>query len=377
MTANSIFAIAGTWAFSIILGHWSYTQNKIAHLWHCFGSEQHAPPRPGFDGIVMKDPSNSKIIVDFPESWRANRARATFATSAGMFVVLLLTVVAIFTYKASLKDRGASTFELLIPAILNAIQVAIYGGIYKKVAAILTDFENHRTVLEHNSELFKKLTFFYAVNNYATLIYIAFLKRGVEGCYDAVTQSEVCGVELSIQVATVFIFNDFLSRLAKSAVVPELKRLYKAHVLKGNSSLVLDSMGPCEQQFYLLAKYDPTVELVQDYIELYVQWGFLTMFGSAFPLVVFFAFITNFLETRTDGYKLLHNFRRVVPHRVGGIGEPLAIFNWTLFVSVPVNAGLVVYSYGSFSGVDESLHVWIFIAHFAFSYFCQRNIYSI
>ena len=43
---------------------------------------------------------------------------------------------------------------------------------YKKLAAVMTDFENHRTVLEHNSELFKKLTFFYAVNNYATLFYV-------------------------------------------------------------------------------------------------------------------------------------------------------------------------------------------------------------
>jgi hypothetical protein len=51
----------------------------------------------------------------------------------------------------------------------------------------------------------------------------------------------------------------------------------------------------------LLALYDPTRELVLDYIELYIQWGYLTLFGSACPVVVALACFTNYLETRTDG----------------------------------------------------------------------------
>jgi len=62
---------------------------------------------------------------------------------------------------------------------------------------------------------------------------------------------------------------------------------------------------PCfllpEAQFQLLSRYDPTDELVMDYIELYVQWGYLTLFGSAFPVSVALAAITDFVETRTDG----------------------------------------------------------------------------
>ena len=36
-------------------------------------------------------------------------------------------------------------------------------------------------------------------------------------------------------------------------------------------------MGPVEKQYRLLAPYDPTRELIMDYIELYVQWGYLTV----------------------------------------------------------------------------------------------------
>jgi anoctamin-10 len=54
--------------------------------------------------------------------------------------------------------------------------VTIYGMMYRKIADKLTEFENHKTTLAHNSNLFRKLTAFYFVNNFGTLIYIAFIK---------------------------------------------------------------------------------------------------------------------------------------------------------------------------------------------------------
>jgi hypothetical protein len=75
-----------------------------------------------------------------------------------------------------------------------------------------------------------------------------------------------------------------------------------------------------------------------------------------------FAFITNFTETRTDGYKLLHQFRRVLPNRVAGIGEPLEVFQLILYISVPVNAGLAVYTYSDDPVADWPVApVWMFI----------------
>ena len=69
-----------------------------------------------------------------------------------------------------------------------------------KVGGLLTDFENHKTLEEHNSALFSKLTVFYFVNNYMTLFYIAFAKSSIEGCTNPFTESTTCGLELTIQV---------------------------------------------------------------------------------------------------------------------------------------------------------------------------------
>jgi len=84
---------------------------------------------------------------------------------------------------------------------------------------------------------------------------------------------------------------------------------------------------------------------VLDYAELVVQWGYLCLFGSALPAVVALAGIINFVETRTDGFKLLHDFRRVIPRRVDGVGEPLVIFGRLALLAVPLNAALAVFTF--------------------------------
>lgn len=45
-----------------------------------------------------------------------------------------------------LTNDGASAGLLLLPSLLNAVQITVFGEVYKKVADWLTDFENHKTV---------------------------------------------------------------------------------------------------------------------------------------------------------------------------------------------------------------------------------------
>ncbi len=49
------------------------------------------------------------------------------------------------------------------------------------------------------------------------------------------------------------------------------------------------------------------------FIFLVIQYGFVTIFVSAFPLAPFFAWINNFFELRLDAKKLLvhHRFQNV------------------------------------------------------------------
>jgi hypothetical protein len=122
-----------------------------------------------------------------------------------------------------------------------------FAVIYGKVAEFLTEFENHKTILEFNSALFRKLTFCYFVSNFAAPFYIAFIKKGMEGCKDY-SSYDNCGLELTIIIAFAFVGNDFGGRMSTSLVIPRLMAKYKEWEAKNDQTVDYENMGPVEKQ---------------------------------------------------------------------------------------------------------------------------------
>ena len=48
----------------------------------------------------------------------------------------------------------------------------------------------------------------------------------------------------------------------------------------------------------------PQLGLLEEYLELAIQYGFITLFVAAFPLAPLFALINNALEIRLDAIKV-------------------------------------------------------------------------
>lgn len=57
-----------------------------------------------------------------------------------------------------------------------------------------------------------------------------------------------------------------------------------------------------------------------DYLEMVIQFGYVTLFASAFPLAAIVSFLCNVLELLSDAFKLVSLHRRPRPHRVASIG---------------------------------------------------------
>lgn len=66
---------------------------------------------------------------------------------------------------------------------------------------------------------------------------------------------------------------------------------------------------------------NPKPERFSDYLEMIIQYGFLTMFAAAFPLAAVFALLNNVLEIRIDAYKSITEYRRPIPQNAHNI-EP-------------------------------------------------------
>ena len=165
-------AVLGVCAYGAVMDAWKCEQSKVCHLWGCIdGFKANNTPRKAYvdASLIVRNSGTGELDIEFPPTKRERSLLiSNFVT--GVFVLFMLGIVGlIFGWKATLvrqtadetEDGTASmstTILLLLPSVTNAAQVTILASVYQYVAEYLTEIENHETVAEHNSELFRKLS---------------------------------------------------------------------------------------------------------------------------------------------------------------------------------------------------------------------------
>jgi hypothetical protein len=96
-----------------------------------------------------------------------------------------------------------------LSAALNLTIIVVYGVIYEKIAELLSNWENHKTLTEWEDSVVIKNFMFQFINNYFVLFYISYLRPFLTNCQDE-TQGggEFCKAsdlpELQFQLLIVF-----------------------------------------------------------------------------------------------------------------------------------------------------------------------------
>ena len=115
--------------------------------------------------------------------------------------------------------------------------------------------------------------------------------------------------------------------------------------------------------------------MILSFYTLVIQYGFVTIFVSAFPLAPLCALINNIFELRLDAKKLLIHHRRPVAIRVRDIGIWLQIMESLGRISVITNALIIAFTSefipklvykNMYSNPSGSLHGY---TNFTLSYF--------
>ena len=126
-------------------------------------------------------------------------------------------------------------------------------------------------------------------------------------------------MELAVQMAMIFVGKQFLMQIVEYYVPLIYKGIYNLNkngkkpnrniFLKGLNLLKLDKLegkgtkngpGYTEPQYvqdFMLAPTSNSL-LFDEYLEIVIQFGFITIFVAAFPLAPLFALINNVLEIR-------------------------------------------------------------------------------
>lgn len=87
-----------------------------------------------------------------------------------------------------------------------------------------------------------------------------------------------------------------------------------------------------------MSQYEDTFE---DYLEMFIQFGYVTLFSSAFPLAALCALLNNVIEIRSDAFKLCMNCRRPFGQRVENIGTWADALMLMGVLAVIVNCALI------------------------------------
>ena len=104
----------------------------------------------------------------------------------------------------------------------------------------------------------------------------------------------------------------------------------KGKKAKGFSSFIEKECGK--------PKYESTND---DYMELFIQLGYILFFAPIYPIAIVWAFVSNMVELRGDAFKLVSYHQRPFPVRVKSIGFWYGAFKCLICCGAVVNCVVI------------------------------------
>jgi len=269
-----------------------------------------------------------------------------------MIVIVVIVTVSILAFRLFVQNRN-SIGGSVAGAVVNAITIIFMNQVWKRIALKLTDWENHRTPTEYENALIAKIFAFYFVNSYTSLFYIAFWKgRGrlfgtvfdacKTGRIEIVTLSSGCMDELTIQLVTILLTNMFIGQ-AREVGIPFLIGKIKLLLLTKKNKASMAAIPQWEEE----SKKGPFPGTFDEYSEMVIQYGYISMFAASFPLAPLLAVLNNLVEIRTDALKLLTAHSRPQYKGTQNIGNWYEILEIIGIISVITNCLLLGFSLNS------------------------------
>ncbi|XP_052808773.1 anoctamin-1-like isoform X3 [Mya arenaria] len=358
--ATVFFAIFMALWGTLFLEFWKRKQSVIQYNWDLveFVKEEE-PPRPEYLARLANYPRmkvNPITGMKEPHLPFFRRRLPIFMLSYGFMLFTMAIaiggVVGVIAYRVStlaalqlleskeqtngtlaetqhLITENASIITTITAACINLILIIILNMIYSRVAVWLTDFECLRTQSLYDNSINIKLFSLQFVNYYSSIIYIAFFKGrlvGRPGMYNMAfgARQEECGaggclIELCLQLAIIMAGKQIIQNNLLEIVLPKtikfLKRMYRKKIMKETDEKKA-RMSAWEKD-YQLAEH---TSLYHEYLEMVLQFGFLTIFVAAFPLGPLCCLLNNIIEIRADALKFSTDLRRPLAERASDIG---------------------------------------------------------
>ncbi|NXC94733.1 ANO5 protein, partial [Certhia familiaris] len=371
--ATLFFAIfMGIWV-TLFLEFWKRRQARLKYEWDLVDFEeeqQQLQLRPEYEAKCTqkkRNPITQEMEPYLPLTSQAVRFCISGATVLFWVSLIIASMIAVIVYRLAVYAAFASLMEntqtlqpisgLLTPQLatsvtascLNFAIIMILNFFYERIATWITDMEIPRTHMEYENRLTMKMFLFQFVNYYSSCFYVAFFKGKFVGYPGAYTymfnrwRNEECDpagclIELTTQLTIVMAGKQIWGNI-QEAIVPWICNWWGRRKARNNP----ENLYSRWEQDHDLQTFGP-LGLFYEYLEMVIQFGFITLFVASFPLAPLLALMNNILEIRVDSWKLTTQYRRPVAAKAHSIGVWQEILNGMAILSVVTNAFIVAFT---------------------------------
>lgn len=338
---------------TLFLELWKRKSNELAYKWGTIGMTSLDEPRPGFRGVMGVDAVTGKVC---PQSPRYITYLKMYLVSIPivvfcMILAFYLMLLSIWAEDYIKQTEGTNDYTVMLPSIVYSILVMVISVHFKDFAGFLTGWENHRTQSQFERHRVTKLVLFEFVNNFLSLFYIAFVIRDIDMLRSQlqtmliISQAINNFQEVFMPLGMNFYYkqSQTLKQKAGKKTNPETEKLEE-----GSFPLLnIPQLQPDDPRIKqveeegVMEEYQDTFD---DYLELYIQFGYVFLFSSVYPVAAFWALLNNLVELRADAFKMCKLFRRPFMRKVKDIGAWQRSFEVLGALSILTNCGVLYLS---------------------------------
>uniref|UniRef100_A0A8D3AMR7 Anoctamin n=1 Tax=Scophthalmus maximus TaxID=52904 RepID=A0A8D3AMR7_SCOMX len=360
---------------TLFLEFWKRRQARLEYEWDLVDFEeeqQQLQLRPEYETKCTNRKLNRITQPYLPVTSKCARLCLSGATVVLWISLIIACIIGVIAYRLAvyaafasiMKDSPTTNLQVVGPYItpqlatsvtascINFVIIMILNLMYERVAVWITDMEIPKTHLEYENKLTVKMFLFQFVNYYSSCFYVAFFKGkfvGYPGNYAYMfgkwskLRNEECDpggclIELTTQLVIVMTGKQVWGNI-QEALVPWLMNWWGSRKARKHP----ESLYSRWEQDHDLQGFGQ-LGLFYEYLEMVIQFGFITLFVASFPLAPLLALINNIIEVRVDAWKLTTQFRRPVAAKAHSIGAWEEILSGIAVLSVVTNAFIVAFT---------------------------------
>ncbi|KAL3277529.1 hypothetical protein HHI36_012874 [Cryptolaemus montrouzieri] len=265
--------------------------------------------------------------------------------------VILLVLMKNFLISLMESEPRRTLLTTVVYSICQVIFIKTFSMFYIKISMWLTYMEVPKTQKMYDDRVIYKIYLFGFINNYIPILYTAFLrgqlatlpgKKSVTHIFDEdFCLPSGCVILLSIQLLVVMSLKSFGGNIF-TAIGRFIRQMLFAASQK-KTVAETEMYVPVWEKEYYLEKSNKELWAFH-FSEMILQFGYVSFFMAAFPLVGLIAVLNNFVEFRMTAIKLVRGNRRPVPNMIGGIGAWDDIIKFASYFSIICNAFMVAFN---------------------------------